>query len=137
MKENTRSELINLVSEFFRIISGAIDEERDWVKFRKLFTSDAKLFASVKDDLGNYTIHIWSVESYMSRLEQFLKTNDFYEKAEKIEIDYSNKIARLTCNYIASKTEEFSVILKKGVNHINFIQLNDEWKIINSIWEDK
>ena len=136
MNNNSNDELINIVNKFFQIISGSSNQSRDWQSFKNLFSSDAILSASVKNMSNEYVLHSWSVDSYIERLDNFLKANDFYEKAENFNIVLSKNIPQLTCNYFASRNKSFSPELKRGLNHIHFIKKDGEWKIINSIWED-
>ena len=127
---------MEVVENFFQIISGAINQPRDWNSFKKLFAAGAVLSASVRNNSNDFVINSWSVDSYIERLEKFFQTTDFYEKAENIIVNHSINIAQVSCIYIASKNENFSPELKRGLNHIHLIKENNEWKIINTIWED-
>ena len=137
MENGNHKILIDKINLFFEIISGKKNQTRNWNKFRELFLPNANLSSSVKDSNGMYVVKSWSVDAYINRLEEFLKENDFWEKASNFQIECLQNISRVSCCYEARRTKNDPLILKKGLNYIHFLKINDDWKIINSIWEDE
>jgi len=137
MENELKEYLINKVNLFYQIISGKKSHPRDWIKFKNLFTPNSRLSASIKDENGFHKVITWTIDSYIERVDHFLSENDFYEIGKNYKTTISEKIAQVSCVYEAKRTEENSQILKEGINHIHFIYIDEDWKIISSIWEDK
>ena len=130
-------EIEKLIERFYSIISGKKEEDRDWNSFKSLFFTNSHLM-SVKYNSNNECITTpQDVESYIIRLEKFLRTNDFYEYGFNYKINVLGNIAYVYSEYEAKTSLECNIPLKTGVNLVQLVKHDNKWKIINMLWEDK
>jgi hypothetical protein len=131
------SEIKKLIDNFYGIISGKAEEERNWDSFRTLFFASAHLM-STRFNSNNECITIpVDIESYIIGLDKFLRTNDFYEYGLNYEINIFGNIAHVYSEYEAKKSLIDNEPMKKGVNLVQLINDGQRWKILNMLWQDK
>lgn len=134
---NNELKIKKLLDDFYRIISGKVEEERNWDDFKALFFSNAHLM-SVKFNSDKKLIAIpVDVESYILGLDKFLKMKDFYEYGLNYEINICGNIAYVYSEYEAKRSFEDNEIIKRGVSLVQLIDNGHEWKILNMLWQDK
>lgn len=126
-----------LIDNFYRIISGKVEENRNWNDFRTLFFTNAHLM-SMRFNSNRECVSVpVDIESYILGLDKFLKTKDFYEYGFNYEINIWGNIAQVYSEYEAKKTLEDNEPIKKGVNLVQLINNGSGWKILNMLWQDK
>jgi hypothetical protein len=129
-------EIKKLIDNFYSIISGKEEEERDWNSFRTLFYGNAHL-TSTRFNSNNECIAIpKDVESYISGLDKFLKSNEFYEYGFNYEISIIGNISQVHSEYEAKKSLKDNNPIKKGVNLVQLINDGHRWRIVSMLWED-
>lgn len=135
---NNESVIQSVIDKFYEIISGKAGEERDWDEFRALFFSEDSSLASMKynDEKVCITKRL-DVESYIAGLNNFLKTNNFYEYGFNYKIIAIGSIANVYSEYAAKRKKEDMDIIKHGVNLIQLIQDGQAWKIHSMLWQDQ
>lgn len=128
-----KEEIKEILDHFYSIISGKKGVKRDWDKFRELFSPEARLSIYFQDSKLT-TLH---VEEYITRLDNLLSKNDFYETGEILNYHIVGNIAQVNSVYRAKKNKEDSEIILEGTNYVQFVRLENEWKIKNMLWENK
>lgn len=129
---DNKIEIKRLIDNFYEIISGKTGEERNWSDFRALFFANAHLIpmkSDIKEPLD--------IESYISRLDNFLRTKDFYEYALNYGIEVFGNIAHVYSEYEAKISLKDDKPIKKGINLVQLINIGAQWKIVNMLWQDK
>lgn len=132
---NMKEEIENLINEFYKIISGKKNQERNWELFKALFSPEAKLLPLRHTDNIN-NIMSYSIDEYINRLESFLAENDFYEYGENYKIKVFNNLAYAYTEYKAKRNEHDKIFIKKGINLIHFVNNGQRWYISSMQWED-
>lgn len=130
------NEIKRLIDTFYEIISGKAGQERNWNRFKTLFFANAHLIPMKFDTNNNCITNPFDVESYIERLDTFLRTNDFYEYAINYEIKVFGKIAHVYSEYEAKASLDDDKPIKKGVNLVQLIHDGMVWKIVNMLWQD-
>lgn len=129
--------IVNVINEFYRIISGKANEKRDWIYFKTLFTEDAKLKIIKIDNNKKTTALQMDINTYIFSVSNFLKKQDFYEYGLNYEIETYKNIANVYSEYEAKKSKEYGEIIKRGVNLIHLYNDGGGWKISNMLWQDE
>lgn len=124
-------EIENLINTFYKIISGEKSQKRDWELFFNLFIRNAQVLP-IKSDVKKSQPILYNIETYKNYLEKFLLENNFYEAGYNYNIKIYNDIASAYSEYKTIKCA-----WKSGINLINFIKINNEWKISFMQWQDK
>lgn len=130
-------EIKELIDDFYGIISGKIEEERNWDSFRTLFFTNAHLMSTRVNSNNECTSIPVDIDSYIIGLDKFLRTNDFYEYGLNYEINVFSNIAHVYSEYEAKRSLEDTEPMKKGVNIVQLINDGQKWKILNMLWQDK
>ncbi|WP_432666750.1 hypothetical protein R9X47_10350 [Wukongibacter baidiensis] len=134
---NNEMKIKELIDNFYEIISGKAEEERNWHRFRNLFFKNAHLMPSRFNSNKECVSTPIDVESYILGLDNFLKTKDFYEYGLNYEINIFGNIAHVYSEYEAKNSLKDNEIIKIGVNLVQLINDGDRWKILNMLWQDK
>ncbi len=125
-----------IINSFYEIISGSPGDIRDWARFRSLFYNNAFVTPYVKSDVKKSESKVYSVDSYIDKLSDFLENSDFYECGYNYSINVFSNICQVESDYKASSDRLYKNILKTGRNFIHLIKEGDEWKILSMVWED-
>jgi len=88
-------EIKELIDDFYGIISGKVEEERNWDSFRTLFFTNAHLMSTRVNSNNECTSIPVDIDSYIVGLDKFLRTNDFYEYGLNYEINVFSNIAHV------------------------------------------
>jgi hypothetical protein len=134
---NNELEIKELIDSFYAIISGKSEEERDWDSFKSLFFSNAHLMSVRFDNYKEVISFPVDVQTYISGLEKFLKTKDFYEHGFNYEIHIFGNIAHVYSEYEAKASLEDITPIRSGVNLVQLINAGDRWRILNMLWQDR
>ena len=133
---NDTSSIESVIHAFYEVISGLAGENRDWDRFRSLFSPGASLVPSsvvCSASLPSAT----SIESYVQRLVDFLSQHDFYETGFIHRIEVYGNIASVISTYEARHTINESEPFKRGVNFIQMLNNGNRWWITSMVWRDE
>lgn len=135
---NNEREIQYVIDEFYAIISGSTEKERNWNAFKSLFFSENSSLASMKYNTEKECIiKRLDVDSYIVGLNDFLKSNDFYEYGFNYEIKVYRSIANVYSEYAAKRKREDTNIIKSGVNLVQLIYDGQAWRIYSMLWQDQ
>lgn len=135
---NNESIIQRVIDKFYEIISGKAEKERNWDEFRSLFFSGNSSLASMKYNAKKECItKRQDVESYIAGLNNYLKSNDFYEYGFNYEIKVVGSIANVYSEYAAKRKKEDMNIIKHGANLIQLIYDGHTWKVYSMLWQDQ
>ncbi len=134
--ENDVKSVESIMKALTEVISGPGDQARDWERFNYLFTDDAKLIPTQRDENGKVTYAYWTPAQYE---EMFIKNRsgqDFYEQELfRITEAYGN-IAHCFSTY-SVKLEKDGPISRRGINSIQLLKDNNRWYIMNVFWSNE
>lgn len=126
----------SIMSALTEVISGNADEERDWERFNYLFSEDAKLIPTQKDEYGEVVYNYWTPQEYVAMYKKSRGGTAFYEQ-ELFRITESfGNIAHCFSTY-AVRTEENGEIQRRGINSIQLLKGKDRWYIMNVFWSNE
>lgn len=134
---DSQVDIKELIDNFYEIISGKAEEQRNWNSFRSLFFTNAHLMPMRFNSNKECVSVPVDVESYILGLDKFLKTKDFYEYGLNYEISIWGNIAHVYSKYEAKRSLEDNEPFKRGVNLVQLINDGNRWKILNMSWQDK
>ncbi len=126
-------EIEKQINSFYTIISGRKDETREWESFRSLFTGRASLSICGK---SNQPIISYGVEEYISHLEPFLRSSDFFEYTKANTFKITGNISMVHNIYEAYVDSQKTRLIKEGNNYVSLVRDGFSWKIVNMLWED-
>jgi len=124
------------IREFYSIISGAKNVERNWNGLRALFRNDARLYIN-RPNKGIMDCSSYTVDEYIGRLKEFIQREDFYEFSTENDTKIIMNMCNIINEYEAYKDAEKKKPIKRGTNIINMIKEEGGWRIVSMVWEDE
>lgn len=126
-----------LVKAIYACISGAAGAPRDWERFRYLHRPDALSLRTVIDPDGHPRAEVFNVESYISNVEPFFATNDFFEMEIDQRVQRFGQVAHVWSRYEARAAPDSPVLLKRGANSIQLFHDGSRWWVVSTIWDNE
>lgn len=131
---NTRA--IDYVTEdFYESLSFQDGELPDLETVKSLFYSDGLL---VNNSFGRPLTY--TIESFTQALEAQIADGtlqQFMQRELYSDTEIFGKVARRVSVYEYSFADQDSDKLSKGINYIQFIQVDDHWRITSMVWNDE
>lgn len=126
----------SIMSALTEVISGPADKERDWERFKYLFSEDAKLIPTKKSESGEVTYNYWTPQQYIEMYQKNRSGTPFYEQElHRITESFGN-IAHCFSTY-AVRTSENGPIERRGINSIQLLKGKNRWYIVNVFWSNE
>lgn len=126
----------SIMKALTEVISGPGDQARDWERFKYLFTKDAKLIPTQKEENGNVTYAYWTPKQYQEMFVKNRSGQDFYEQELfRVTEEYGN-IAHCFSTY-SVKIEKDGPVSRRGINSIQLLKDKDRWYIMNVFWTNE
>ncbi|WKK76961.1 hypothetical protein QYS49_06895 [Marivirga salinae] len=126
----------SIMTALTEVISGSADEERDWERFKYLFSENAKLIPTQKSESGDVAYNYWTPQEYVDMYKKNRGGTAFYEQELYRITESFGNIAHCFSTY-AVRTEENGAIERRGINSIQLLKAKDRWYIMNVFWSNE
>lgn len=126
--------LDSTIETLYGVISGEAGEKRDWDLFKYLFTDDAQLIPSFKDENDKITYLAQAPEGYIERSGAWLEENGFFEKEINRVTESFGQVTHIFRTYESYRSEKDEKPFARGINSIQFMKSKDRWWIVNIYW---
>jgi len=124
------------VNKMIEIISGPIDEPRDWDEFRNLFLPNATTFlVNPKAKHPASKARSLTLEEFVRYIGPSYKKDGFKEVEIGLTINEFNNIANVFQAYYAENLKGTYKI--KGINSFQLVKIDDRWWIASLTWDDE
>ncbi|MEE9372188.1 MAG: hypothetical protein V3V00_03970 [Saprospiraceae bacterium] len=132
--KNDLKSIDNIISALYEVISGNKGVERDWDRFRTLFTPEARLIPSSKNKDGEIGYRILSPDDYINTAGASLVENGFHEVEIHRVTEQYGSLLHLWSTYESYKNKTDKEPFMRGINSIQMINMNGEWKVLQIYW---
>ncbi len=126
--------LDSTLENLYRVISGEKGEARDWDLFRYLFTQDAKLIPSGKNNAGKVGCKFMTPDDYIQASGKWLFENGFFEEEIFRKTETFGNITQVFSTYESFHSESDEVPFMRGINSIQLLNDGERWWIVNIYW---
>ncbi|MEM6632986.1 MAG: nuclear transport factor 2 family protein [Bacteroidota bacterium] len=123
-----------IITALYASISGEKGEARDWDRFRNLFTDDARLIPTQKDENGTYALTILSPDGYIERAGAYLENEGFFEKEIHRVSEEFGSLVHVWSTYEGRKSSSDSEPFVRGVNSIQLLYDGKRWYVLHIYW---
>ena len=123
-----------IISALYASISGEKGEARDWDRFRNLFTEDARLIPTRKDDEGTYALNILSPEDYVERAGAYLENEGFFEEEIHRVSESFGSLVHIWSTYEGRRSANDPEPFVRGVNSIQLLHDGKRWYVLHIYW---
>jgi len=124
-----------IMAAVYDVISGGAGVERDWDRFRSLFTPDAKLIPSGCNPTGQCGMRVWDVETYISTAGAQLMARGFFENEIHRVEERFGQIAHIFSTYESRFTAEDENPFTRGINSFQLHNDGSRWWVVNIFWQ--
>ena len=124
-----------IINTLYEVISGPAGE-RDWERFRALFTPDAKMAAFSLSKSKQLVYKSMTPEEYQEQNAPFFLQSGFWERELGREEMKFGELATVFSAYEFSLTENGAAD-QKGINSIQLVYDQNRWWIANLIWNSE
>ncbi|MGB5848419.1 MAG: hypothetical protein WBH40_08025 [Ignavibacteriaceae bacterium] len=121
-----------VINSLYKSISFQKNERPDLDKLKELFLDEARLIRTTKD-----SFEVMSVAEFISNFNTQLDAGAFIEFREyeiKKKIEMFGGIAHVFSTYQTDFETEGGRLKARGINSIQLIEMNNEWKVVNIFW---
>ena len=121
-----------VIKSLYDSISFKKGDRPDLQKLEKLFVDGARLIRTTKD-----SHEIMNVDDFINSFNTRIDAGDFIEFREyeiKNKIEMFGRIAHAFSTYETDFETPGEKLNSRGINSIQLIEMNGEWKVINIFW---
>jgi len=124
----------HIVAAIYDSISGPAGQERNWDRFKSLFTADAQLAAVFPRDNGDVDEREFPMSQFIEMSGPLLKRDGFYERESHRKSERFGHIANLFSTY-ESRFHLNEKPFQRGINSIQLYNDGTRWWVRSIIWE--
>jgi len=124
-----------ILAALYDVISGPAGE-RDWDRFRSLFTPNAILVPMVPMPDGSTPVRVLTAEDYITRVGPFFGENAFYEVEAGRTLDRYGNVANAMSAYESRRSPEEEPFAR-GINTITLVTDGTRWYVASIAWDQE
>lgn len=121
-----------IIHALYDVISGEVDKERDWARFRNLFLPESRLIPTGKNKQNEFTIRAITPEEYITMFTKNMRTG-FFERELHQEVEEYGTIAHVFSTYETRESLE-GPISNRGINSIQLYFNGNRYFVLNIFW---
>lgn len=125
----------SIIAALYDVISGPAGQDRDWDRFRSLFTSGARLIVAAPAQNGRVPSRNMTVEEYVSSADPFLKRDGFWEREIAHRVERYGNVAHVFSTYESRVNSADSAPFSRGINSIQLVTNGERWWVVTILWD--
>lgn len=122
-----------IINALYDVLSGGVDEVRDWDRFRNLFLDGARLIPTGISS-GEHISRILDPEQYIEHNAEMIERIGFVEREIGRRTEEWGNIAQVFSAYEAFRNEETDPFMR-GINSFQLWNDGSRWWIVTIMWE--
>ncbi len=124
-----------IIAALYDVISGARGQDRDWQRFRSLFTSGARLIVGAPSPDGRVPSRNMTVEEYVVAADPFLKRDGFWEREIARRVERYGNVTHVFSTYESRVNTPDSPPFSRGINSIQLVTNGERWWVVTILWD--
>ena len=124
-----------IIAALYDVISGPRGQDRDWQRFRSLFTSGARLIVGAPSPDGRVPSRNMTVEEYVAAADPFLKRDGFWEREIARRIERYGNVTHVFSTYESRVNTPDSPPFSRGINSIQLVTNGERWWVVTILWD--
>ena len=125
----------SIIGALYDVISGPPGRDRDWERFRSLFTSGARLIIAAPSPEGRVPSRSMTVEEYIVVADPFLKRDGFWEREVAHRVERYGNVAHVFSTYESRVKTADSPPFSRGINSIQLVTNGERWWVVTILWD--
>ena len=124
-----------IIAALYDVISGPPGQNRDWDRFRSLFTAGARLIVAAPSSEGGVPSPNMTVEEYVVAADPFLKRDGFWEREIARRVERYGNVAHVFSTYESRVKAADSPPFSRGINSIQLVTNGERWWVVTILWD--
>jgi hypothetical protein len=124
-----------IIAALYDVISGPRGQDRDWQRFRSLFTSGARLIVGAPSPDGRVPSRSMTVEEYVVAADPFLKRDGFWEREIARRVERYGNVTHVFSTYESRVNTPDSPPFSRGINSIQLVTNGERWWVVTILWD--
>jgi hypothetical protein len=125
----------SIIAALYDVISGPPGGNRDWDRFRSLFTGGARLIVAAPSPEGRVPSRSMTVEEYIVAADPFLKRDGFWEREISRRVERYGNVAHVFSTYESRVKTADSPPFSRGINSIQLVTNGERWWVVTILWD--
>jgi hypothetical protein len=125
----------SIIAALYDVISGPPGQDRDWQRFRSLFTGGARLIVGAPSPDGRVPSRNMTVEAYVVAADPFLKRDGFWEREIARRIERYGNVAHVFSTYESRVKAADAPPFSRGINSIQLVTNGERWWVVTILWD--
>lgn len=125
----------SIIAALYDVISGPPAQNRDWDRFRSLFTGGARLIVAAPSPDGRVPSRSMTVEEYVVAADPFLKRDGFWEREIARRVERYGNVAHVFSTYESRTKTADSPPFSRGINSIQLVTNGQRWWVVTILWD--
>ena len=131
------SNIDEIVTALYASISGEKGEPRQWDLFNTLFTENAQLIPTGKNDEGKIGFRSMTPKYYEENNGKWLVENGFHETEIYRVTDTYGPVVHIFSTYESRRSKSDEEPFARGINSIQLLNDGERWWIMNVYWSSE
>lgn len=124
-----------IITALYDVISGGPNQNRDWDRFRSLFTSGARLIVGAPSPDGRVPSRNMTVEEYVVMADPFLKRDGFWEREIARRVERYGNVTHVFSTYESRVKSADAPPFSRGINSIQLVTNGERWWVVTILWD--
>jgi heme-degrading monooxygenase HmoA len=126
-----------IIAALYEVISGAGDQERDWNRFKNLFTEDARLIPTFTNKEGKTAYRNITPAEYAESFSKNIKTKPgFFETELFHKTEEFGNIVHVFSTYESREIKDGPVFMR-GINSIQLLRKDNRYFVVTVFWSSE
>jgi hypothetical protein len=125
----------SIIAALYDVISGPPGQNRDWERFRSLFTSGARLIIAAPSPEGRVPSRSMTVEEYIVAADPFLKRDGFWEREIARRVERYGNVTHVLSTYESRVNTADAPPFSRGINSIQLVTNGERWWVVTILWD--
>lgn len=123
-----------IIGAYYRCLSGARGEKREWDRLRSLFVPDARFVTGrvLEDRVVLMTI---TLDQFIQMNQVYFEKGGYFEDEIRRHSDTFGNIAQVFSTYEARRGERESHPHSRGINSMQLLNDGSRWWIVSMMWD--
>ncbi|HEV2289344.1 MAG TPA: hypothetical protein VGR81_10365 [Candidatus Acidoferrales bacterium] len=126
-----------ILAAMYDVISGPAGKQRDWNRFRSLFTPGARLIPTVPKPGGGETTRVLTPDDYASRGQAYFEKSGFFEREVARKSERFGGIMQVFSTYESRHAANDPKPFARGVNGVQLFFDGTRWWIVTIYWQEE
>ncbi|MDZ4714457.1 MAG: hypothetical protein SH819_03220 [Cytophagales bacterium] len=121
-----------IIAALYEVISGPAGQARDWDRFRNLFSPDARLLPTRKNETGELVVRGMTPDEYVTAFSSRIPVGFYERELKRISESYGTVVQAFSTYETRDKVD--GPVTNRGINSIQLFFDGKRYFVVNVFW---